>query len=68
MSLILCVGSNLVNNFISLIDLFLVRQLYKKELINKTLIAFVIYIIVSITGCGIAYLWGKLTVSSDTDY
>ena len=66
MPLMWCVGRNLVNNFISLIDLLLVRG-YKKELINKTLVAFVIYIIVSITSCGIAYLWGKLPVSSDTD-
>ncbi len=67
MPLIWCVGRNLVNNFISLIDLLLIKGCIKKELINKTLVAFVIYIIVSITSCGIAYLWGKLPVSSDTD-
>lgn len=40
----------------------------KKELINKILVAFVVYMIVNITTYGIAYLRGKLPVSSDTDY
>ncbi|NAR99895.1 hypothetical protein [Acinetobacter haemolyticus] len=35
----------------------------RKELINKIFVAFVISMIVSITTCGIAYLWDKNSVS-----
>jgi len=35
----------------------------KKELINKILVAFVICMIVSITTCGIAYLWDRSSVN-----
>lgn len=35
----------------------------KKELINKILVAFVVCVIVSITTCGIAYLWDRSSVN-----
>ncbi|WP_284086151.1 hypothetical protein [Acinetobacter pittii] len=35
----------------------------KKELINKILVAFLICMIVSITTCGIAYLWDRTSVN-----
>ncbi|YCO57255.1 hypothetical protein ACL9Z5_000536 [Acinetobacter calcoaceticus] len=35
----------------------------EKELINKILVAFVISMIVSITTCGIAYLWDRDSIN-----
>ncbi|HEO1817531.1 TPA: hypothetical protein VAM31_002622 [Acinetobacter baumannii] len=35
----------------------------KKELVNKILVAFVICMVVSITTCGIAYLWDRSSVN-----